>query len=484
MLSSIVKFSKSLSIKILVGIIILPFVFWGMGDIFSGGNQNIIAKIDSEKVSTRDFAEYLNRLNLNDQQIKDLKKTDLIQKILSEYIGRRIINLEMEDLGIVLSDSSLKDIIVNDKTFFKDKKFSRTEYEKFLIQSGVTAPMFEDNIAEQEKRRQLLTFLSRGTSIPDFLVQNAFNEENQVKDIRYIDLNEIFEKKQIKKDEINKIYNENKDLFTQEFKSISFSELTPEKLTGLQEFDKNFFNKVELIENDILDGKNILDIAKLNNLKLIKTGEIDKDKKDVLGQKNQLINNELFKKIFKKNEINSPELFEFENKYFIAQISSVNKIAQNPNDKSVVSAITGQIKFKSIIDNNMSIGKKISEGNFKKKDFEDYAKKNNSTIKYKKIKGLEDEGPFNKNIIKRIFKLDDNEINLISDSQLKQNYLIQIEKTEFLELDKKSKDFDKYKSVAKLNLSNSIYFAYDARINKKYKIDINNKAVNRLKNSF
>ena len=132
----------------------------------------------------------------------------------------------------------------------------------------------------------------------------------------------------------------------------------------------------------------------------------------------------------------------------------------------------------------MSIGKKISEGNFKKKDFEDYAKKNNSTIKYKKIKGLEDEGPFNKNIIKRIFKLDDNEINLISDSQLKQNYLIQIEKTEFLELDKKSKDFDKYRSVAKLNLSNSIYFAYDARINKKYKIDINNKAVNRLKNSF
>ena len=51
-------------------------------------------------------------------------------------------------------------------------------------------------------------------------------------------------------------------------------------------------------------------------------------------------------------------------------------------------------------------------------------------------------------------------------------------------MDKKSKDFEKYKSVAKLNLSNSIYFAYDATINKKYKIDINNKAVNRLKNSF
>ena len=484
MLSSIVKFSKSLSVKILVGIIILPFVFWGMGDIFSGGSQNIIAKIDSEKVSTKEFAEYLNRLNLNDKEVKDLKKTDLVQKILSEYIGRRIIKLEMEELGIVLSDSSLKNIIVNDKTFFKDKKFSRTEYEKFLIQSGVTAPMFEDNIAEQEKRRQLLTFLSRGTYIPDFLVQNAFNEENQVKDVKYIDLNEIFENKQIKKEEIKKVYNENKDLFNQEFKSISFSELTPENLTGIKEFDKNFFNKIESIENDILDGKKAIDIAKLNNLKLIKTEEISKDKKNKLGQKNELINDELFKMIFKKKEINKPELIEFKNKYFIAEISSVDKIAKNPNDQSVVNAITAQIKFKSIVDNNMSIGRKISEGNFKKKDFEEYAKKNNSTIKYEKIKGLEDEGPFNKNLIKRIFKLDDGEINLISDSQLKQNFLIQIEKTEFLELDKKSKDFEKYKSVAKLNLSNSIYFAYDATINKKYKIDINNKAVNRLKNSF
>ncbi len=177
-------------------------------------------------------------------------------------------------------------------------------------------------------------------------------------------------------------------------------------------------------------------------------------------------------------------MIEFKNKYFIVGINSINKVAKNSNDKSVISAITAQIKFKSIVENNMSIGKKISAGNFKKKDFEDYAKKNNSTIKYAKIKGLEDKGPFNKKVIKRIFKLDNGEINLISDSQLKQNFLVQIEKTEFLELDNKSKDFEKYKSVAKLNLSNSIYFAYDATINKKYKIDINNKAVNRLKNSF
>ena len=72
MLSSIGKFSKSLSIKILVGIIILPFIFWGMGDIFRGGNQNIIDTIDSEKISTQEFFNYLNRLNLTDKDVNNI----------------------------------------------------------------------------------------------------------------------------------------------------------------------------------------------------------------------------------------------------------------------------------------------------------------------------------------------------------------------------------------------------------------------------
>ena len=61
MLTSIGKSTKSLLIKVIVGIIILPFVFWGMGDVFRGGNQNIVVSIESEKISTQEFANYLNR---------------------------------------------------------------------------------------------------------------------------------------------------------------------------------------------------------------------------------------------------------------------------------------------------------------------------------------------------------------------------------------------------------------------------------------
>ena len=51
-----------------------------------GGNQNGIATIDSKKVSTQEFMNYLNRLNLNEDQIKRLPQTDLLDNILSELL--------------------------------------------------------------------------------------------------------------------------------------------------------------------------------------------------------------------------------------------------------------------------------------------------------------------------------------------------------------------------------------------------------------
>ena len=184
MLNSIKKYSKTFFFKVLVGIIILPFLFWGMGDVFSGGSQNVVAKIDSEKVSTRDFINYLNVLNLSDQERKDLPNTDLIDKILSDYIGKRVLFLELEDLNVVLDDLSLKEIIINDETFFKDNKFSRTEYEKFLISNNLTAPLFETNLAEQEKTTTIELFV-RWNGSSNFLIQHEYNKEKSNKKNRF-----------------------------------------------------------------------------------------------------------------------------------------------------------------------------------------------------------------------------------------------------------------------------------------------------------
>ena len=150
-----------------------------------------------------------------------MSKTDLIEQILSEYIGRKVMALEIEKIGIVVSDNALRDIIKNDKLFFKDDKFSRTEYEKFLIKSGITAPQFEANIVEQEKRRQFLSSLAGGIVVPEMLVEKEFRKENQTKTIEYIDLDKYHSKNKPSRESLKELYERNKNIFFVELKSIT-----------------------------------------------------------------------------------------------------------------------------------------------------------------------------------------------------------------------------------------------------------------------
>ena len=298
MATSIGKLSKSFFIKLLVGIIILPFVFWGMGDVFRGGNQNVVATIGSEKISTQEFLRHLRQINLNEEQIQSLKKTNLIEQILSQYIGRKVMILEIEKIGIDVNDNALRKIIKNDKLFFKDNKFSRTEYEKFLIKSGITAPQFEANIIEQEKRRQFLSSLAGGLVIPKTLITQEFRKENQTKSIQYIDLEKYHKKNKPSEDDIKKLYERNKNIFFVEFKTIQYAAIKPDLISGSSEYDETFFKQLDIIENQVLDGKSFDEASKDNNLKIVKINKINAKKEDLSKSKVNNIADNLFNKIY------------------------------------------------------------------------------------------------------------------------------------------------------------------------------------------
>ena len=152
MLSSIRKFSSSIYAKILLVIIVIPFVFWGMGTSFRGGNKNIVVVIDEEKFSTKEFANFVNSYRNYDEKINSQK----IDELLSVFIGNKLIEKEYDNFHIKLSDVSLSKLIKIQKEFKKTGEFSRTEYEKFLISNNLDAVTFENNLANLEKKETVI----------------------------------------------------------------------------------------------------------------------------------------------------------------------------------------------------------------------------------------------------------------------------------------------------------------------------------------
>ncbi len=455
-----------------------------MGDVFRGGNQNVLATIDSEKISAQSFVEYVNRLNLNDQQRKNLGKSNLLDKILSDYVGKKIISLEIEDNGIFISDQSLKNIITTDKTFSENNKFSRTKYEKFLLESSISAPIFEQNIAEQERKRQLLTFLSEGIFLSDALIKKEFENENQIKTIQYLDLDKLYQNLQIKDENIKKTYESNKNLFAQNFKKINYTELLPDSLSGQKEYNEAYFKKIDDIENAILDGGKMEDFVKMFDLKLTSINSTNQLKKNKTGQDIVKIEDNLFTKIFNSQNIKRPELINVNNKYYLSEIVKVEQVSRSLDDKKIKDAIISQLKVKKIIETNSNIVKKMSEGKFNKIEFFKFGKDNKIEVKKIILKDIKNETIFSGSIIKEIFKIKDGELQLVTNSTLTKNYIIFSEKTEKLPFNKDIKNYDQYRAKAKLNLANQIYTTYDQAINDKYNVEINQKVLSRIKNTL
>ena len=484
MTTSIGKLSKSFFVKLLVGIIILPFVFWGMGDVFRGGNQNVIATIESKKVSTQEFVNYLNRLNLNANQIKDLPKNDLVEKILSEYIGRKVMSLEIEKSGITVNDNSLRNIIKNDKVFFKNEKFSRIEYEKFLLKSNVSAPSFEQNIVEQESKRQFLALLGGGISIPQQLVESAYNKENQIKTIKYINLEKYYLKEKPSQEKIKDIYEKNKDFFAKEFRSIQYAEITPQIISGNNEYDEAFFKQLDNLENKILDGQSFEETSKENNLKINVINNIDGNKKDKNNKTVEKLSDNLFKKIYSIKKEKAPEVLKIDNKYFLAEINSIKKEIRSINDPNVLKSINAQINFQNKIKINSNIIKDISMGGFNETKFNEFANDNNLQLNEYKISNLKQNEVFTEGFIKRIFLSKDGEVDLITDTTLTKSFLILSVKTQLKKIEKNSNEFEKYEAKARLNLINMIYKTFDQSLNEKYKVKLNKRTIDRVKNSY
>ena len=191
MLGTIRKFSSSIFAKVLLLVVAIPFIFWGMGDVFSGGNKNTIFKIGRKNYATQEFIEYAKN-NLSGEQEVSPK---LIENLLTKYIGEKLILEEIESFKIQLSENSLSHIIKDQDIFKKNDSFSRTEYEKFLITNGISAINFEKFMSNQEKKKQILNLIGGGIVPPNFLVDSEFNKINQKRIVEIINLNELFEKK-------------------------------------------------------------------------------------------------------------------------------------------------------------------------------------------------------------------------------------------------------------------------------------------------
>ena len=481
MLNNIRNFSKTWFAKILLVIIVIPFVFWGMGGVFSGGNTNNIAKINNKSISTQDFMDHLNSSRISLESIKENIENNILEEILAELISKKMIQLEEQDLNLIISDKILKKRIKENENFLdENKKFSRTKYEKFLLSSNITAVDFESKLRSNELKKNLFSYVVGGIKSPIFLSNITFKEQTKKITVSYINLENVYRKKEdFSKDEISKYIDKNKDNLKEKNVSFNYSKITPENLIGIDDYNDLFFEKIDNIENDISYGITYDELLSNYNLKTIFEENFKLNK----SNNSKVINNEVINKIFKNAEKNKIELVDESDFYVLYEITKVEKILPSSENTDFIAKVREVMFNKSKNDFNYNLMKKISVKSFNQKNFDEISGSGSSKAKKILINSINDNNKFSTDGIKHLYSLQKNSFGLIGDEN-KNIYLIKILDISKNNISKNSENYKKYTNLTNVKIRDSMYSSYDFYLNNKYKIKINQKTFERVKNYF
>jgi len=462
---------KKIGGLVLIFVIIIAFGFGGFGGGFSTGNQNNIAKINNTNISTKEFMDYLNQSGLSQQVIKENIDKNVIEELLSSLVSMTLLDLEIKDLNLILSKEILVERLKKNKNFQDENgKFQRTLYEKFLLTNSMSAAMYEMKLKNNALQKELFTYISGGAKSPKFLIDKHLLENNRKLNIDFINLSKFYKKAdEFNNQEIKNFIDENSDKLKQDFIDFSYAIITPKNLIGLDEFNQAFFDAIDEIDNKI---------SKNTNFKTI-INELDIEpiiKKDYIKLENkETIENKIYNS--RKDKI---KILEDKGTFIFYQIDNVNSKLPSLNDEKFVKQIKNLLYQKEKFKFNKDILDQLDKKKFNETSFNKLA---NGEIEKIQLNSVKDLNKFEINSIEILYSLPVNTFTLIADE--KDNiFIAKVTSFEDISISQNSNEFNAISNEASAENRNGILKSYDYLLNNKYKVIVNEKTLDRVKNYF
>jgi len=181
MLSSLRKFSETLIAKIFISLIALSFVFWGINGFFKSNYSNSIAEINGEEISFNNFLlEFDNVMRINNVTSKKSAIEKNIHIVaISNIISEKLLKIHSKKSGVIINDETIIIEIKNAPEFRENQNFSRTKYEKFLLERNINSKTIEVQITKNLKRKIIIDsvsgYIPTTKKISENLLKNKIN---------------------------------------------------------------------------------------------------------------------------------------------------------------------------------------------------------------------------------------------------------------------------------------------------------------------
>ncbi len=231
---------------VVMGLIIVSFVIWGVGDMLRGFTASTVASVGSQKISAQDYhnayqrmlQQYQRRLRqpfTNEQARAIGLDREALQRLLSEAA----MDDEARKLGLSVSDETLRAMIVSNPNF-RDKSgaFDPQKFAGVLRDNDMNERMFVSDLRKTAQRQFIVAALTAGIAAPKAEVKAEADFQGQTRSIDYFILpaSAAGEIAQPSEEALKAYFNDRKSQYrAPEYRSMDVVSLEPETIANPDE---------------------------------------------------------------------------------------------------------------------------------------------------------------------------------------------------------------------------------------------------------
>jgi len=198
MLRGLQKASKNwlgkVVMAVVMGLIVISFAIWGIGDIFRGFGLSTVAKIGGSDIGVEQFRNYYNdRLQRLGQQMRrpitpdQARALGLDRQFLAQLVAETILDEQARQLKLGVSDVDISRRITNDPVFqTPGGQFDRLRFEQMIRQAGYTEGRFVAEQRRQTLRREIAESISGGLKVPNSMLVAVDRFQNEQRTIEFV----------------------------------------------------------------------------------------------------------------------------------------------------------------------------------------------------------------------------------------------------------------------------------------------------------
>lgn len=268
------NFISKFLVLILVGLLVLSFALWGVGDVLQSRVNNAVATVGDGIITKPELdnivtfeARKLQGIFGNALTLEQIENLGLKNRVLTTLINRKLLEQEASDLGVKIGEKHIMDMLSSDPRFSDVQgNFNKDAFLTFLRNNGENEATFIAKLRNDLAVDILADLITASFNLPPVLASmlHEYEGEKRVAKLLTIPADYIKTTKDPNNTELLAYYEEKKQEFSApEYRDITFVKLSTHDVVDQIDTSEEKLHEEYELRKDEFDIPEVRDLQQM-----------------------------------------------------------------------------------------------------------------------------------------------------------------------------------------------------------------------------